>query len=168
VGRHCTVCYHPERARIDAATLGGKTRPAIAREWGVSVGALERHKPHLAARIRREQELADRTLSSPLEQMQALHVRTLQALDRLEHKKTHSFLFAVREARANLELIAKLLGDLKDGVNVNILQSPEVMTLIATVTRALEPFPEAKAAVLVALKALDHPEDHARTFPAPH
>jgi hypothetical protein len=166
MGRHCTVCYHPERAKIDAATLGGKiTRPAIARQWGVSVGAQQRHRPHLAARIQREQELADRSLSSPLEQMQALHVRTLQALDRLEHKKAHTFLFAVREARANVELIARLLGELQDGVNLNIMQSPEVLTLVATVTRALEPYPEA---VVAALRALGHAPADARTLPSSH
>src|SRR5260370_14146851 len=125
MGRHCTICYHPERAKIDAATLGGKTRPAIAREWGVSVGAQQRHRPHLAARITREQELADRTMSPPLAPMQALHARPLAALDRLQHKKPYVFLTAIREARANLELLARLIGQLKDGLHVHSLHSPE-------------------------------------------
>jgi hypothetical protein len=58
---------------------------------------------------------------------------------------------AIREARGNLELLAKLLGEL-DERPVNVLLSPEWLNLRTVIVTALEPHPEARGAVLEAIE----------------
>jgi hypothetical protein len=43
-GRPCTVCDHAERAEIDKALVRGTPYRNIAERFGLSVGALSRHK----------------------------------------------------------------------------------------------------------------------------
>jgi len=44
VPRPCTICTHPRRVEIDRALLDGESYPTIAKRFGVSAGALGRHK----------------------------------------------------------------------------------------------------------------------------
>ena len=67
---------------------------------------------------------------------------------------------AIREARGNLELLGKLTGELRErGIQpapqntVNVLvTSPEWLKIRNVIARALQPFPEARAAVVEALR----------------
>ena len=56
-------------------------------------------------------------------------------------------LAAIREARGNLELLARLLGELQEQQVVNILISPQWVTVRAAIVAALAPYPEARLAV---------------------
>jgi hypothetical protein len=81
-----------------------------------------------------------------------LHARTLDILGAAEASEQHrTALSAIREARSNLELLAKLLGELDERPAVNVVLSPEWLELRAVVVGALEPHPDARGAVLRAL-----------------
>ena len=62
---------------------------------------------------------------------------------------------AIREARGNVELLAKLSGELDERPVVNLLISPEWLELRAVIVGALEPHPEALHAVVGALESAD-------------
>jgi hypothetical protein len=47
-GRHCKVCSHPERARIEAAVRRGAPLRAIERADGISARAIARHRDNCA------------------------------------------------------------------------------------------------------------------------
>lgn len=59
--------------------------------------------------------------------------------------KTH------QQLAGQLELLAKLLGELQEGQTVNILVMPEWQTMRAAIIGALRPFPQAQIAVAEAL-----------------
>ncbi len=44
VGRPCTVCCHPKRAKLEAAVTAGTSLRAIRKNYGVSPWALLRHR----------------------------------------------------------------------------------------------------------------------------
>jgi hypothetical protein len=88
-----------------------------------------------------------------LEQVRDLQVRTFAILEAAEESKQHrTALSAIREARSNLELLAKLLGELDERPVVNLNVSPEWLELRAVIVGALEPYTEARVAVLQAIE----------------
>jgi hypothetical protein len=62
---------------------------------------------------------------------------------------------AIREARGNLELLARLLGELESSPTVNLVVSPAFIELRTRILRALEPYAEARRAVTAALINVD-------------
>jgi hypothetical protein len=160
VGRDCTVCVHRRRAAIDEALAAGQAILRIAKQFKVGRMALTRHRDqHLqkdvqaAAAARQVSEVIARG-ASVLDRLEALDTRMAEIIDDamlLEDKS--AAVRAIREMRGLVELRAKLTGELKDGagqVTVNITHN-DFRTLQVGIVAALEPFPEAKAAVLQAL-----------------
>ncbi len=63
---------------------------------------------------------------SLLEQVSALHRRTLAILGNAEVEGEHKLaLAAIREARSNLELLGRLMGELKQETVINVLILPD-------------------------------------------
>jgi hypothetical protein len=88
-----------------------------------------------------------------LEQVRDLQARTLAILEAAEHTYQHrTALSAIREARSNLELLTKLLGELDERPVINLHVSPEWLELRAVIVGALEPYSEAQGAVLRAIE----------------
>jgi hypothetical protein len=82
-----------------------------------------------------------------------LQVRTFAILEAAEASEQHrTALSAIREARGNLELLAKLLGELDERPLVNLHVSPEWVELRAVIVGALEPYSAAREAVLRAIE----------------
>jgi hypothetical protein len=116
---------------------------------------LGRHKAnHLPAKLvmaEKAKEVAQ--ADSLLEQVRDLQGRALAILDQAEMSgDLRTALGAIREARGNLELLAKLLGELDDRPQVNVLISPEWLELRAVIVGALEPYTDARGAVLRAIE----------------
>jgi hypothetical protein len=152
--RSCTVCEHPRRDEVDRALVGGASNRSVASLYDVSEAAMRRHKAnHLPAKLvmaqaAEEVAQADNLLS----QVQDLQGRALAILDKAETADDlRTALGAIREARGNLELLAKLLGELDERPVVNLNVSPEWLELRAVIVGALEPHPEALRAVVGAL-----------------
>jgi hypothetical protein len=156
VPRSCNVCTHPKREDIDEALVEGVAFPALIAEYRVSKDSLSRHKAnHLLAKLvmaHAAEEVAQ--ADTLLGQVRDLQSRTLAILEAAEETKQHcTALGAIREARSNLELLAKLLGELSDQPQVNVLVSPEWLELRAVIVTALESHPEALRAVVGALES---------------
>jgi hypothetical protein len=108
------------------------------------------HVPATLAKAQEAQEVA--RADDLLADVRALQARTLAILNAAEASEQHrTALSAIREARSNLELLAKLLGELDERPTVNLVLSPEWLELRAVVVGALEPHPDARGAVLKAL-----------------
>lgn len=60
---------------------------------------------------------------------------------------------ALREARGNIELIAKLMGQLNESVTVNV--ASEWPLLRSVILNALDPFPEVKNHLATVLSEVD-------------
>ncbi len=153
--RSCTVCEHPKREEIDRALVGETSNLSVSSLFGVSESAVRRHKAnHLPARLVMAEKAAEVAQADALlEEVRELQARTLAILEAAEETKQHrTALSAIREARSNLELLAKLLGELDERPQVNILISAEWLELRAVIVGALEPYSQARGAVLRALE----------------
>ena len=88
-----------------------------------------------------------------LEQVRHLQGRALEILERAEKSgDLRTALAAISQARANLELLGKLAGELDERPVVNLNVSPQWLELRAVIVGALEPHPAAHRAVLRALE----------------
>src|SRR5918997_3382690 len=146
----CTVCEHPDREAMDEALVGGASNRSLASLYDVSEAAVRRHKgKHLPAKLvmaHAAEEVAQ--ADTLLEQVRDLQARTLAILEAAEETKQHrSALSAIREARSNLELLAKLLGELDERPVTNVLVSAEWVMVRTAMMEALDPYPRARVAV---------------------
>lgn len=156
--RVCTVCTHSAREAIDAALVTGGTLRTIADRWQVSKTALLRHRgEHLPAHLTRAKDAAEvASADALLAQVGDLHRRTLALLDTAEDgDDIKAALAAIREARGNLELLAKLVGQLGEQPPVALVESAEFLAVRAALMAALAPFPAARVAVAQALMRLE-------------
>src|SRR5438105_2238725 len=141
MSRYCTICSHPHRDRIDCALAAGATRKAVAQHFQVSIQALGRHRAaHLPALVTRLEDV--RTLehaAEVLRELQALQERTLEALaDAEEEGDFRATMTAVREARANLALSAKVARSMEVRPDAEIVASPYWLRIRDTIYGALE------------------------------
>jgi hypothetical protein len=89
-----------------------------------------------------------------LDEVRSLQSRVLTILGRAEGVgDLRTALGAIREARGNIELLAKLVGQLDERPQVHLHLSPEWLELRTTIVGALEGHQEAKEAVLKVLEA---------------
>ena len=153
--RVCTICTHESRPEIDRVLLDGEAYRSIAKRYGASPSAVLRHREHLPSQLVKAREAEEITQADTLlEQVRYLQTRALSILDRADDSgDLRTALGAIREARSNLELLAKLLGELQQEGTINVTVTPEWLTLRATVIGALQPYPDAARAVSKALTA---------------
>ncbi len=153
--RRCTVCDHASRDEIDRALVAGESfRDIAGRFAGLTPASLHRHRgTHLAAIVRKARESDEAARAgSVLDEVRSLHARTLRILASAEAAGDASTaLRALREARGGLELLAKLLGELDEAPTVNVAVGSDWPVLRSTILAALEPFPDARAALSRAL-----------------
>ena len=154
--RTCTVCTHPQREAIDRALVSGQPVRSLVSRYVTKRGrplghmALYRHKDeHLPATLVKAHVAAEVAHADALlSQVRELRDRALAILDRAEEDgQLMPALAAIREARGCLELLGKLMGEIDERPQVNVLVSPEWLTLRAAILAALVPYPEAQAAV---------------------
>ncbi|MBP7865714.1 MAG: hypothetical protein KA419_07160 [Acidobacteria bacterium] len=152
MSRPCTICTHPNRAEIEAAILANKPVLRIVADCGGTEGSIRRHRDDCmkeavtAAREAQEEERITAGMTT-LEQCRALQEATLGILNDARESDPVLALRAIDSARKNLELLSKLLGDIDESPRVNIIVMPEWVTLRERILCALEPFPEARAAL---------------------
>lgn len=161
-GRSCVTCAHPERNAIDKALVAGTAAEEIAKRYGLAARSVRRHAAgHLPATLARAQAAAEVAHAEDLlEQLRDLQRRTLAILGAAEATDDRTIgLRAIREARGNLELLARLLGELDERPVVNILIAPEWLAVRAAMLAALVPYPEARLAVASRLAELEAEHD---------
>lgn len=158
-GRPCSVCKHEDVEAIDAALIAGEPLAKIVVRHTVSKDSLANHKAkhlgELLQEVKRESEMGEG--DTALARLEALYARTNRLLAQVEHNgSAPQVLQAVREARATLESIARITGELNDKpvMTINLAASPEWLQLQALILNALTPFPEARLAVSDAIDVM--------------
>jgi transposase-like protein len=154
--RPCQVCTHDQREANDRALVRpDASAAAVARQFGLHERAMRRHvEKHLLKAMAysptaREVAHADDLLS----QVKALRTKAISLLVKAEQAgDIRTALAGVREARATLELLLRLEGELPDQ-QINIVLSPEWSQLRAVILAAVSPYPDARTAIIAAIEA---------------
>lgn len=86
-------------------------------------------------------------------EVRELKVKALEILaEAQEAGDLKTALMGIREARACLELCMKAEGQIRDGPQVTIINNPEWVELRTVIIQALDDFPQAKEAVVHAIR----------------
>jgi hypothetical protein len=165
--RTCTICRSDKRLEVDKALIAGQSIRDIAGRFRLTKSAVERHKSeHLPVRLAKAAGERERKDSASLLDRLADLRRDAAAV--LEQARGWSAsggdcercavgpnvqLKAIGRLEQLLTLEAKLAGELRDSPVINVISSPEWIRLRSVVLVALQPFPEAAAAVVEAIGA---------------
>ena len=152
--RRCSICANERLSEINAALVKGCYRQ-IARDFSVSEWATYRHrKDHLPVALSKAQEAVEVAEGdSLLDQLRQLHRRFLAILGKAEASgDLRTAIFAGREVRSDIELLAKMSNELGQGITLDVKVSSEWTSLRTAILRALERFPEARQGIVEALR----------------
>ncbi len=155
--RTCTICSHLQRAAIDAALISGEPYRVISRRFAASADAVFRHKEHIVPTLAKAQDAAEAVQGDTLLARLATLNRETSAIlkEAREANDNELALKAIARAEKQLELEAKLLGELNNNPQINILITPEWLTVRSALLSALMPFPEARQAVVRRLLTME-------------
>lgn len=154
--RHCSVCTHPNRADIDRALVNGSAYRDVAGRFGLSKSAVARHQAeHLPAALVQGAAARDEVRALDVtQQLAAINAASVAILRQAQAARDGDLaLKAIDRIAKQVELQSKLIGLLGDGVVVNIVASPEWLTLRGQIVTALVPFPQARLALAAVLDA---------------
>ncbi len=156
--RVCTVCTHAQRQAIAQALVAGELIPRISALYSVSRFAIDRHKEaHLPATLVKAQAAEDVGHAIDIvKQLKTINQATLSVLKEARDRGNHDMqLKAIDRVQKQIELQAKLLGELDERPQINVLLAPEWLAVRAALFIALAPYPDARAAVAARLVALE-------------
>jgi hypothetical protein len=115
MAKPCGICQSAKRSEIEEALLSGRSVREIAKAFGFSKTRIHAHRQRcIAAAIVKASEgrLAQRG-TELVSQIRSLQRKTLETLAEAEEAgDVKAILACVREARENLELEGKLLGQI--------------------------------------------------------
>lgn len=161
MSRTCTICRHEDRADIDKALVARQPFRHIAERYEISTTSLVRHSDdHLPASLLKATDAAEIARADTiLDQVQELRDKALDLLKQAEDAgDLRTALAGVREARACMEMLAKLAGELQDGATINILFQPQWLQIQGVILATLNDHPEARLAVADALTKIGMPD----------
>ena len=153
MSRACTVCTHREREAIDAALAAGEPYRNLVERYGLSLGAIARHKEHLPAHVARARDAEEiASADALLARLEAL-IGDAQRIGK-KAERAHSYqaaIAAIREQARILELLLEVAGELGRASTTNVVLAPQWEELRTIVLGALQPYAEARVAVAEAL-----------------
>ncbi len=155
--RACTICVHPDRDAIDRALVAGAANRRIAAQHAVSEQAIRRHRAeHLPEKLAKAEAAAEVAQADDLlRELRELRSKANALLLKAERSgDLRTALGSIREARACIELLAELEGELDRRPHINLLVTPEWVAVRTAVMTALAAHPDAKLAVVERLEAL--------------
>ena len=152
----CSICTHERRVAIEKDLVRGDSVRDVARRYEASKDAVHRHKAnHMVAKLARAAEREALDADALLEDLLLFRGLALRLFQKAEAASSFSGAAgALREARSCVETLGKIIGAMKpDGptVQVAVVAAPEWVELRGRILAALEPHPEARAAVLAAI-----------------
>ena len=155
--RVCTICIHPDRPAIDTALIAGEAYRGIAKRYEASEAAMFRHREHLPATMVKAQAAGQVAKADDLlEQLQALRNKAMALLLKAEAAGDYrTALAGIREARACIETLLEVEGELDRRPQVNIAISAEWIEIRSVILTALQTHPEARQDVVTALKRVN-------------
>jgi hypothetical protein len=156
MSRPCSICIHKDRADIEEAFLAGNSYRNIAERFSLSSAGIHRHKKHIVETLALSQEARDMVRADGLLlQVQDLQARTRNILDAAEDAKDlRTALVAIREARRNAELLAKLTGELQQEGTL-VLVAPQWIQLRSIILNTLKPYPAIQAELVGRMTKLE-------------
>src|SRR3954471_6593681 len=183
--RRSTITEHPERAAIEAALARGMALRKIAKRYGVSLDAAFRHRK----KMRREQpELFQALAASDWrvkpEELEKLRVETSDGYLKILRSQVAKLIAAqdrciedgidaqaaslAGQANRALELVGKAIGQIGAAGSITVNNNAVILNsgfweLRTKLIKALAPYPEARCAVLEALRetAFGDGQEHA-------
>lgn len=164
----CSICTHADRKRIDAALVEGMPTRRIAAQFGVAETSLRRHRnAHLPPRVAKAADAKEVATADQLlarlrdllaradEQYAASRGLAARAVNERDYRAASSALSvgngAIREARAIVETLLEVEGELDRRATVNVLIAPQWLEIRAVLLETLSPYPEARTALSEAL-----------------
>ncbi len=116
---------HPRRGQIDRQLVTRVSYRELTGRFGVSKTALGRHLNNcIAPKVRHLQEKSDeRYALDVIDQLKRINKDAVAILDAHRDEEPETALRAIAEIRKQIELQAKLLGDLDERPVVNVLLS---------------------------------------------
>lgn len=158
MGRTCTVCGHKDVEEINKQLLSGPSLRTIAAQFNLTKTSLIRHReshiPDLLLKSNDIQEIVKADVL--LVQLGEIREKTLSLLDKAEQAADTRVYGApvayLREVREQIKLLAELEGRLAAQPQITIVNNPEWVELRTLIITALEPYPDAKAAVVDAIR----------------
>lgn len=158
-GRPCTVCQHPKRDEIDKLLIPSDANfAAISRDFAVSEDALGRHKEsHIPNELLKSNDIQEIAKADVLlGQLNEAREKTLSLLDKAEKAaNTRAYgppVAYLKEIREQIKLLAELEGRLAAQPQINITLNAEWVELRTLIINALEPYPDARQAVVNAIR----------------
>ncbi len=162
----CATCAHAQLVAIDADLVAGVPYRQLAKRYGISTRSLLRHKnAHLGKEV---VALPSTHLTEASSALSALtRVETLYAgLAALwdvaaADLQSGAMLAIAREIRANIELLAKLTGELNEKpqhLTLNLLANDQFFEVVKVILESWEDHPEAKRALIQRLRVLNEEE----------
>jgi transposase-like protein len=121
--RVCSICNHQNRSAIDRSLVDGASLRTIARQFGTSSSALDRHRKHLAPALTVAKHATVVTeATSLLSRVEKIMSRCeLIAEAATRERDWMPAVAASRELRGCLELLGKLSGEIQSGPQVGII-----------------------------------------------
>lgn len=159
--RTCTICRHKRHEQINAALIAGEPFRDIARQYRTTKDALTRHKEeHLIETLTKAREARDLTnAENLLTQLNDLAEDARRIKLKCEQSNDYrTALMGIRELVRIVELLAEMQGKLSRAAQVSILLAPEWLTLRLAILRALDSYPDAKAAVIQEIATNEQPK----------
>src|SRR5689334_24500696 len=169
----CQGCNHPERVRIERFLAAGSSIKGAARKFTIDYHALRRHwTNHLSAEARASYVAGAGATKGKLEEFV-----TDESLGLIDHYRIvrgalyqrftaaaelgdgNSLALLAGRLHENFRDCGRLTGELQHGpllnVQNNILVNPDYTRAITRIVSAVAPYPEAREAVVAALRDLD-------------
>jgi hypothetical protein len=178
-----TIELHPERGRIEFELGMGTPRAAVAKKFGVSRKACDRHFKKMPAqlkaslfrdRMKRGADLEKLRVDESEGLLQGLalqRARLLLVQDRAIDLEQFGIVSQIAgQLHRNAELVGKYLGEFASHsvqTSVSILIQPEYLELRSALLRALHPYPEARKAIAAALHQIEGRAAALPQLPAP-
>jgi hypothetical protein len=183
--RRCQVCRHDDRWRIELLRAGGASLDSLAAKFNVNRDALWRHwtrhvtdeakasylcGPTDMAKLAEKAALEGDSVLDYLRMCRSTLVAQMAAMN--EAGDARGAAYVASQLTKTLECMARVtgeLGDLAKSTVFNVTNNVAVLTehpafakMQATMLRALGPYPEARQAVVAALRDLDSETTPAR------
>ena len=158
MGRQCTVCGHKDAEEINKLLLSGTSLRDVAGQFDLSKTALARHKEnHIPKELLKSNDIQEIAKADALlVQLGEVREKTLSLLDKAEQAADTRVYGApvayLREVREQIKLIAELEGRLASQPQITIINNPQWIVLRTQIIGALEPYPEAREAVIHAIR----------------
>jgi len=158
MGRSCTVCDHLELEEINRRLVSGNSIAGISRDFAVSEDALGRHKEShvpktLAASPSTEDVINGDKLLDQLKEARQKAVNLLdKAINAADTRVYGAPSQYLGEIRQQIKLWAELEGRLASQPHITIINNPEWVELRTVILIALDPYPQAREAVINAIR----------------